>query len=308
MAVMNATKTVVGVFDTMDDAQNAVRQLESAGVSRDNVSVIANKNVSGYENAAGTDTGVKPTEAGSVATDAGIGAALGGVGGLLLSFAGLAIPGVGPILAAGPIVAALSGAGIGAVAGGLIGALTESGIPEDEAHAYAEGVRRGHILVTAKVDDSVAARASQILDSHGALDVQDRASNWRERGWTGYNSGAEPLSSDEIRREREYYGAADRQGNDWTRDTTTAQTSGLGAGSSYPHEQAHDIGNSQPAGGVRSSASQVDSPSNFGDTVDNNLRRPDSAVVRAERGFERAMDSASNSAKRMASRIYDKTT
>jgi hypothetical protein len=116
-------------------------------VSRDDISFIANK--------AGTGEWTEPArpdqrdmiDAGdkvsNVAGDAGIGAAIGGVGGLLLSFAGMAIPGVGPVLAAGPIVAALGGAGLGAAAGGLIGVLTESGIPEDEAGLYAEGVRRG---------------------------------------------------------------------------------------------------------------------------------------------------------------------
>lgn len=298
MAVMNANKTVVGVFDSMDEAQNAVRELESAGVSRDNISVIANKNVSGYDTATAGGSGIAPTtEAGAgIATDAGIGAALGGVGGLLLSFAGLAIPGIGPILAAGPIVAALSGAGIGAVAGGMIGALTESGIPEDEAHAYAEGVRRGHILVTAKADDTVADRARQILDSHGAVDVQDRASNWRERGWSGYESGAQPLSADEIRRERDWYGQSATQ-------NLTSSSEATGTTATYPHPEGRDIGTSQNRASETSSFRET--PSNYGDVVENNLRRPDPATVRAEQGFERAKDSASQSARRMASRIYE---
>src|SRR5438045_800701 len=147
MATTTASKTVVGVFDNMDDAQSVVRELENAGFSREDISVVAHQENSGQ---AATPTGETPAATGEmpvasgetpatsdttahVATDAGVGAALGGIGGLLLSFAGLAIPGVGPVLAVGPIVAALSGAGIGAVAGGIIGALTEAGIPEEEA-------------------------------------------------------------------------------------------------------------------------------------------------------------------------------
>jgi hypothetical protein len=143
----------------MDNAQSAFRALQNEGFSRDEISFIANKEAHG-DNA---DT------AADVAADAGIGAALGGVGGLLLSLAGFAIPGIGPILAAGPIVAALGGAGIGAAAGGLIGALADSGIPEEHAHQYAEGVRQGDILITVHADDSRADLAARLLDENGAV-------------------------------------------------------------------------------------------------------------------------------------------
>ena len=214
MAITTASKTVVGIFDSMTEAESAVRALESAGISRDDVSVVANKNTAGSAETVGSGTPTTVTTS-NVATDVGIGAALGGVGGLLLSFAGLAIPGIGPILAAGPIIAALGGAGIGAVAGGIIGALTEAGVPEDEAHYYAEGVRRGQVLVTVRTDETRADQARQILDSNGAVDVEGRASEWRDRGWSGHNPGAEPLSADELRREQEYYSAADSQRGEW---------------------------------------------------------------------------------------------
>ena len=145
MAIANQTKTIVGVFNSVQDANAAVSELETQGISRDDISVVANKNATGY------DTMDDRDKASDVIADAGIGAAIGGVGGLLLSAAGaLTIPVIGPILAAGPIAAALTGAGIGAAAGGLIGALTESGIPEEDAKYYAEGVRRGDVLVTVK--------------------------------------------------------------------------------------------------------------------------------------------------------------
>jgi len=152
-------------------------------------------------------------KASDVVADAGIGAAIGGVGGLLLSAAGaLTIPVIGPILAAGPIAAALTGAGIGAAAGGLIGALTESGVPEEDAKYYAEGVRRGDVLVTAKVDATQADRVCDIFDDHDAIDVDARVQDWKTRGWEGWNAKAQPYTSDEFRQERTYYRAGETGG------------------------------------------------------------------------------------------------
>jgi hypothetical protein len=199
MAVASET-VIVGVFNSVQDAQDAVRDLEMEGVNRSDISIVANKNAAGYDTMATSD------KASDVIADAGIGAAIGGVGGLLLSAAGaITIPVIGPILAAGPIVAALTGAGIGAAAGGLIGALTESGIPEEEAKLYAEGVRRGDVLVTVKSHGQSTDRLCDILDRHGAIDVEDRVAGWTERGWTGYSSTEKPFTSDELRNERSYY-------------------------------------------------------------------------------------------------------
>jgi uncharacterized membrane protein len=187
---------VVGVFNSVSDAQSAVRDIEAQGISRDNISIVANKNAVGYDT---MDT-VDRDKASDVVADAGIGAAIGGVGGLLQSAAGaIAVPVIGPILAAGPIVAALTGAGIGAAAGGLIGALTESGVPEDEAKYYAEGVRRGDVLVTVTTDNTYADTVSDILDRHNAVDVDDRVQSWKQRGWSGYSSESTPYTEEELR-------------------------------------------------------------------------------------------------------------
>jgi uncharacterized membrane protein len=203
MATTTNTKTIVGVFHSVHDAQDAVRELEANGIPRDQISIVANKNAVGYDTMDSADR----DKTADVVADAGIGAAIGGVGGLLLSAAGaITIPVIGPILAAGPIAAALTGAGIGAAAGGLIGALTESGIPEEDAKQYAEGVRRGDVLVTVRADDMYANQVCDILDRHDAVDVDDRVKNWRDRGWSGYREDATPLSDDELRNERRYYG------------------------------------------------------------------------------------------------------
>jgi hypothetical protein len=208
----SASRVVIGVFRSMDDAQRAFDRLVREGYSNDEISLVANKaGVEGSrqstDKAGSVEHTAKPkgsTES-EVATDAGIGAAIGGVGALLLS---LAIPGIGPVLAAGPILAALGGAGLGAAAGSLIGALTEHGIPEELARNYAEGVRRGDVLVAVHASGERADAASRILDESGAVSIDDRVSNWRQRGWSGYDESAEPLTEDELRREREYYNAA----------------------------------------------------------------------------------------------------
>ena len=193
-------KTIVGLFDTFTEAQGAVQELVNKGFSRENISIAANDATGEYSKSLSSES----TGSGAV-TGATTGAAIGGVGGLLLGLGALAIPGVGPIVAAGPIIAALTGAGIGAVAGGLIGALTDVGVPEEEAGYYAEGVRRGGTLVTINAEDNKADQAIAIMEKHDAVDVEQRAAAWQQSGWTGYSPTAKPYTAEEIIRERERY-------------------------------------------------------------------------------------------------------
>jgi hypothetical protein len=201
-------KTVVGSFDSASDATNAARELRAAGFMDDDVNVVAN-NARRPEVAettrADVATDLVDDAANGAATGAITGGAIGGVAGLAFSLMGLAIPGIGPILAAGPIVAALTGAGAGAVAGGLIGALTDLGVDETAAGYYAEAVRRGAALVTIRADVSRVDEADRILRNHGAFDIEDRVVQWQSEGWTGYNPDAEPYSPDEIERSRTRY-------------------------------------------------------------------------------------------------------
>jgi hypothetical protein len=85
----------------------------------------------------------------------------------------LAIPGIGPVLAAGPLAAGILGAGIGAAAGGVVGVLKERGVPENHASHYAEAIRRGRAMVTAYVPADRAEEMAKFLDHHGALDVNE---------------------------------------------------------------------------------------------------------------------------------------
>lgn len=142
------TNKIVGVFDTEQEATRAIEGLQRQGVSNDEISVITRdrdemKNIS-------EDTGTMAPE--GVATGAATGGVVGGITGLLAGIGALAIPGIGPILAAGPIVATLTGAAVGAGAGGLVGGLIGLGIPEDEAKEYEGHVDNGKILVL--VDDN----------------------------------------------------------------------------------------------------------------------------------------------------------
>src|SRR6202035_4694372 len=136
-------------------------------------------------------------------TGASIGTVLGGGVGLLAGLGMLAIPGIGPVVAAGWLVATAAGAVAGAAAGGLLGSLTGAGISKEQAHLYAEGVRRGGTLVTARVDDGhLASTAEAILRRHHAIDPAERGKFYREEGWTGFDERAKPFSAEELTRQR----------------------------------------------------------------------------------------------------------
>jgi uncharacterized protein (TIGR02271 family) len=130
-----------------------------------------------------------------VAGGAATGAVVGGLGGLLLGLGALAIPGIGPIIAAGPIMSALVGAGVGAAVGGLVGALTEAGVPEEQAGYYAEGVRRGSTLVTVEVPDHRVDEVVRVMDRFHPIDINQRASNWRQEGWTGFHADDDTIGT-----------------------------------------------------------------------------------------------------------------
>lgn len=151
-------KTVTGLFDNYDDANDAVGELISTGVPRDEISIVAS-NATGWHKGDGTEASE------DAATGAGVGAVVGGAGGLLTGLGLMAIPGVGPVVAAGWLAAtavgAVGGAVVGGAAGGLVGAMTRAGIPKDDAHVYAEGVRRGGTMVTAKVEDNLVPDADR---------------------------------------------------------------------------------------------------------------------------------------------------
>ena len=196
-------KTIVGSFDSFNEAHQVANDLRSAGFLDSDISIVANNAAGDYRDDPRVTT---PQDEGSATAKGAVtGAVVGGGAGLAASLAGLAIPGIGPIIAAGPIVATLAGAGTGAVAGGLIGGLVDLGVPESDAHYYAESVRRGGALVTVRADHSRADEVTDILRAHGAVDIEGRVERWREAGWERFDQAAQPMSEDDIRRDRAMY-------------------------------------------------------------------------------------------------------
>ncbi|HEX8746219.1 MAG TPA: YsnF/AvaK domain-containing protein [Pyrinomonadaceae bacterium] len=185
-------KTVTGLFDNHGAAQSVVRELLAAGFRQDDISIMAAKEAEPQAGGAAVEyveeSGEEQVE--DMAKGAGAGAAIGGLAGLVAGLASLAIPGFGPIIAAGPIAAFIAGTGIGATIGGLISGLTRLGVPEKEAQHYAEGVRRGGMLVNVTAPDELAARAVEIMKRHNPVEINKRAAQWREEGWQGFDTKA----------------------------------------------------------------------------------------------------------------------
>lgn len=187
--------TVVGLFSNLNVAQSAVDSLVKSGFKRYDISLMANATAKEYSglfpttstvnndsavNAAATDSSAgiadQPLTTGE---GAGVGVMAGAVTGLIVGLAAFMIPGVGPFLAAGPLLAALTGGAVGAVAGaatgGITAALIKSGVPEDEATAYAQGVERGGTLVMVRTTDDQIDAAKRILRSEQATSVVGQA-------------------------------------------------------------------------------------------------------------------------------------
>ncbi len=197
------TQTVTALYDTYDAAVFAVNDLEASGIPHADISLVSNNVDHRYDKD-------HPTNAAADAgTGAGIGAAVGGVGGLLTGLGLLAIPGVGPVVAAGWLVAtavgAVGGAVVGGAAGGIVGSLTGAGVPEHDANFYAEGVRRGGTLVTARVDDARAPVAREILQHRKWVDPTVRSAVYRENGWTSFDQSAPPYTPEQVAVERGRY-------------------------------------------------------------------------------------------------------
>lgn len=159
---------VFGIYQTRSHVENAVDTLLQAGYRNEDISVLMPENNGTKDFAA-----EKNTKAPEGATaGAGTGVVVGGTLGLLAGIGALAIPGLGPFIAAGPIMGALAGAGTGGVVGGAIGALVGMGIPEFEAKRYEGMVREGKILLSVHCDDSDwVKRAKEILERTGGKDV-----------------------------------------------------------------------------------------------------------------------------------------
>lgn len=155
------SKMVIGAFDDHHSADTVVKELERNGVPNKEISVVAKndgKTEQGHPSGHGTH---------DLSSGIGWGAAGGGAVGLLASAGALAIPGIGPILAMGPLAATLTGA----AAGGLVGGLMDYGIPKKESEHLEQRVQHGAVLVSVKTDEREIDKAKRLFQDHGAQDI-----------------------------------------------------------------------------------------------------------------------------------------
>ncbi|GJE29050.1 hypothetical protein LKMONMHP_3925 [Methylobacterium organophilum] len=184
-----AARTITALFDDYEEAARAIDAVEAEGVPHAAISIVASNPDDRHSGRVPPQPPGRPTTvaghdaADGAGTGAAVGTVIGGGAGLLAGLGLLAIPGIGPVVAAGWLVATVAGAGFGAATGGLLGALTGAGLSEADAEAYAEGVRRGGTLVTVRAEEDLADRVLHILERGGSIDLDERASDWRSQGW-----------------------------------------------------------------------------------------------------------------------------
>jgi hypothetical protein len=159
--------TASAIYDRIEDATAAVERVRLAGIPDDDISILTN------------DPATSRHAGDATVPDA----AAGGTVGLLAGLGLVTVPGLGPLVGAGWLAASALVAGAG-IAGGLIGGLVGAGHGEDEAHAYAEGLRRGGTMVNVRVPDADQGKIQVLLDS-GAYPLDRRSAGWRSAGWTG---------------------------------------------------------------------------------------------------------------------------
>ena len=154
-------KTVVGIFESEHVAKESIKDLRSAGFERE-ISLLARNQSSDDSDSENMGGG------GTIADGIATGGVLGGLGGLAIGAGALVIPGIGPMIAAGPIAGMLSGVAGGGVAGGLV----DWGIPEEEGRRYEEEIKQDNIIVAVNSSESTIDEAEEILRNHGASKVR----------------------------------------------------------------------------------------------------------------------------------------
>jgi hypothetical protein len=177
----NLAKTVVGIFENRDKAENAARQVKEQGLRTEDISIVARESNSsnGSSDAAGFEKyearshvtpvmGVNRPANDNISDGVVTGGVLGGLAGLLIGAGSLMVPGLGIVAAAGPIAGLISGT----VTGGIVGGLVDLGIPERKSRQYESDIRLGRILFSMRTDDEKAGRVAEILKNNGAKRVE----------------------------------------------------------------------------------------------------------------------------------------
>jgi hypothetical protein len=199
--------TVCRLYDSYTDASRVVVMLEAAGLPPSETSVISNNSDTWYSTTRTANLAPVRNYGASSKPDgkvegAALGAAIGATAATAASLVTmLAIPGVGAVVGAGWLGAVLGSMAIGGVAGGLLGALTNAGISEEDAQVFVEGVRRGGTVVAARVPQSELPRIVPIMNP-SAVNLQARSELYRKSGWQSFDPNAVPYTADQVRSER----------------------------------------------------------------------------------------------------------
>lgn len=212
--------TIVRLFDRPADALRAVERLRSMGVAESDISFVANNSEEWYGNEGirhdrlhGHKSGMKDDDrdgkddrvegAGGGATTGGL---IGGGVGLLAGLGMLAVPGLGPIVAAGWLASTATGAAVGAatggIIGGIVGALTHEGVDKKDAEVYAESIRRGGAVVVVRHHDNRRAEIEAALSDYNSSDASMRGDYYRSSGWAGYDDTSPAWDRNQIEQDR----------------------------------------------------------------------------------------------------------
>lgn len=203
------TVTITRLYNSHAEADAVVNALRSANVPERHISVLASNADEWHRDRKPAtypdkDLDGRDDRGEAAAAGAGVGAAVGGTVGALTGLGIMAIPGVGPIVAAGWLVATLTGAAAGGATGGVIGAFTQAGASPEEAEVYAESLRRGGAVVSVKAEDADRGRIASIMD-RSSVNLTNRGTAYREAGWSRFDVGATPYTAEQVRRERDLY-------------------------------------------------------------------------------------------------------
>jgi len=165
-------KTVAAVFPSFSEAEHVAQHLTNLGVDHDDINIIAGNDASQHDSVLKRSEKEHESTAAAAASSASFG---GGVG-IVATLIALAIPGVGPIIAGGAMATILTGMGVGAAAGGLIGAFSSMGISHDDAKLYEDAIREGGVFVSVHVNDPLEPEVMRVMKEHGARNVHEEAS------------------------------------------------------------------------------------------------------------------------------------
>jgi hypothetical protein len=188
-------QTITKMFKHYEHAEQSVHDLEAAGINSASISIVANQT-----NMNGDATIEEGSEAG---LGAGLGAVAGGTAGLLTGLGIMAIPGVGPVVAAGWLASLAAGVLAGGATGGIVGSLIGAGVPDDHAHVYSEGLRRGGTLLSVKVEESRVDEVRAILDKYQPVDPVQLGGEYRTAGWNNFDPEGERYVTDKDLAERD---------------------------------------------------------------------------------------------------------